>query len=190
MADGIIIGTGKGNTSYNKSAPHGAGRRHSRKEMFRKQENRVKTAIIFIGIPASGKSSFYKERFFDTHIRISLDMLKTRNREKLLFTSCIAAKQSFVIDNTNASKAERERFIVPTREAEFRVIGYYFNSRVEEALERNRQREGKARIPDMGVRGVAGRLEMPDLVEGFDELWYVRMDGKGGFIVAEWNDEL
>ena len=36
MSDGIIIGTGKGNTSYNKSAPHGAGRNHSRKEMFRK----------------------------------------------------------------------------------------------------------------------------------------------------------
>lgn len=36
MADGTIIGTGKGNTSYNRSAPHGAGRRHSRKEMFRK----------------------------------------------------------------------------------------------------------------------------------------------------------
>jgi tRNA-splicing ligase RtcB len=36
MSDGTIIGTGKGNTSYNKSAPHGAGRNHSRKEMFRK----------------------------------------------------------------------------------------------------------------------------------------------------------
>lgn len=36
MADGTIIGIGKGNTSYNRSAPHGAGRRHSRKEMFRK----------------------------------------------------------------------------------------------------------------------------------------------------------
>ena len=36
MADGTIIGIGKGNTSYNKSAPHGAGRKHSRKEMFRK----------------------------------------------------------------------------------------------------------------------------------------------------------
>lgn len=36
MADGIIIGTGKGNSSYNRSAPHGAGRKHSRKEMFRK----------------------------------------------------------------------------------------------------------------------------------------------------------
>lgn len=36
MADGTIIGIGKGNTSYNKSAPHGAGRKSSRKEMFRK----------------------------------------------------------------------------------------------------------------------------------------------------------
>lgn len=36
MADGTLIGTGKGNTSYNKSAPHGAGRKSSRKEMFRK----------------------------------------------------------------------------------------------------------------------------------------------------------
>ena len=36
MADGTIIGTGNGNSSYNRSAPHGAGRRHSRKEMFRK----------------------------------------------------------------------------------------------------------------------------------------------------------
>lgn len=36
MADGTIIGIGKGNTAYNKSAPHGAGRKCSRKEMFRK----------------------------------------------------------------------------------------------------------------------------------------------------------
>jgi tRNA-splicing ligase RtcB len=36
MSDGIIIGIGKGNNSYNKSAPHGAGRKSSRKEMFRK----------------------------------------------------------------------------------------------------------------------------------------------------------
>jgi tRNA-splicing ligase RtcB len=39
MADGTIIGIGKGNTSYNKSAPHGAGRKCSRKEMFRKLDN-------------------------------------------------------------------------------------------------------------------------------------------------------
>lgn len=36
MADGTIIGQGKGNASYNLSAPHGAGRCHGRREMFRK----------------------------------------------------------------------------------------------------------------------------------------------------------
>jgi predicted kinase len=148
------------------------------------------TAIIFIGIPAAGKSTFYRQRFFDTHIRINLDMLKTRHREKLLLHACIAAKQPFVIDNTNASAAERQRFITQAKEAGFKVIGYYFSSRVEEALERNRQREGRARIPDGGVAGAAGRLELPALAEGFDELRYVRMDGRGGFIVEEWNDEL
>jgi transcriptional regulator with XRE-family HTH domain len=38
----------------------------------------VVEAIIFVGIQASGKSTFYRERFFDTHLRINLDMLKTR----------------------------------------------------------------------------------------------------------------
>lgn len=36
MADGTILGQGKGNSNYNLSAPHGAGRRHGRREMFRK----------------------------------------------------------------------------------------------------------------------------------------------------------
>lgn len=38
MADGVIIGTGKSNKDYNFSAPHGAGRLHGRKEMFRRLE--------------------------------------------------------------------------------------------------------------------------------------------------------
>lgn len=36
MADGTILGTGLGNPAYNRSAPHGAGRLHGRKEMFRR----------------------------------------------------------------------------------------------------------------------------------------------------------
>lgn len=36
MADGTLLGTGKGNRAYNCSAPHGAGRLHGRKEMFRR----------------------------------------------------------------------------------------------------------------------------------------------------------
>ena len=39
-------------------------------------------AVVFAGLQASEKSSFFKERFFSTHVRISLDLLKTRNREE------------------------------------------------------------------------------------------------------------
>ncbi len=148
------------------------------------------TAVILIGIPGSGKSTFYLQRFFNSHIRINLDMLRTRHRERLIFQACIDARQQFVIDNTNATQAERRRFIVPARAAGFRASGFYFSSRVEDALQRNRLRQGSARIPDLGVMGIAGRLELPSLAEGFDELWYVRLDGNGGFIVEEWQDDL
>lgn len=41
-----------------------------------------------------------------------------------------------------------------------------------------------------GVLGCAALLELPTRAEGFDELWYVRMDGNGGFVIEEWNDAL
>ena len=146
------------------------------------------TGVIFIGIQASGKTTFYRERFFDTHVRLSLDMLKTRHREELLLHACIAARQPFVVDNTNATARERMRYITPARAAGFRLVGYYFQSRLQESIARNRLRTGKERIPDKGVMGTAGRLELPSMAEGFDELWYVRMDGRGGFVVEEWQD--
>src|SRR4051812_8782542 len=41
-------------------------------------ESSYMEAVILIGIQGSGKSTFYRERFFDTHVRVSLDLLKTR----------------------------------------------------------------------------------------------------------------
>jgi predicted kinase len=38
-------------------------------------------AVIFIGIQGSGKTSYYAAHFLKTHMRLSLDMLKTRNKE-------------------------------------------------------------------------------------------------------------
>ncbi len=40
--------------------------------------------LLFIGGQASGKSTFYHQRFRDTHLRINLDMLRTRHREAIL----------------------------------------------------------------------------------------------------------
>jgi len=140
--------------------------------------------VIFAGIQAAGKSTFFRERFFDTHVRINLDMLKTRHREAVLLEACLAAKQAVVIDNTNLTVAARARYIAPAQHAHYRVVGYYFRSVVAESLERNAARTGARRVPDKGVLGAAGRLEIPKPEEGFDALHYVRIDD--GFIVEPW----
>lgn len=146
-------------------------------------------AIIFTGIPAAGKSSFYRQHFFRTHVRINLDMLKTRHREQLLFDTCLQARQPLVIDNTNPTVLDRSRYIAPAKAAGFAVIGYYFRSQAAECLARNTARPQADRIPDRGILGACSRLETPALAEGFDELWYVRIaDGK--FQVEEWQDEV
>jgi predicted kinase len=147
-------------------------------------------AVLFIGLQGSGKSTFYRERFFATHLRISLDMLKTRHREKRVFDVCLETRQRLVVDNTNPTRAERQVYIEAVREAGFRVIGYYFQSKVESCRRRNEQRPADQRIPLIGILGTAGRLEIPSIEEGFDGLYYVRIDEDSRFVVEEWRDEV
>lgn len=147
-------------------------------------------AIIFIGIQGTGKSSFYHERFSRTHVRLNSDVLKTKNRLQVLFNACLEARQPFVLDNTNVTKEVRAEFIAAAKAAGFRVVGYYFRSDIASALARNSERLAAARIPDRGVLGTYKKLEKPNRAEGFDELYYVRIDPGGGFDVQEWADEV
>jgi predicted kinase len=147
-------------------------------------------AIIFIGIQGSGKSTFYKLQFFDTHVRINLDMLKTKHRQQLLLNACIEGKQPFVVDNTNVMAKTRANFIIPAKAAGFRVVGYYFRSDVKAALLRNSQRDGVARVPVKGLLGTYKRLQFPRREEGFDALFYVSINEAGEFLVEEWADEV
>jgi predicted kinase len=73
-------------------------------------------AVIFIGIQASGKSTFYHQQFALTHLRINLDMLKTRHRAQRLVETCIEVSQSFVVDNTNPTSDDRQRYIEPAKQ--------------------------------------------------------------------------
>ena len=147
-------------------------------------------AIIFIGIQATGKSTFCAQHFANTHVRINLDMLRTRHRERLLLDACVEGKQPFVIDNTNPTPADRAYYIAPAKEAGFEVVGYYFRSSAQESLHRNALRPALGQVPERGVRGTAARLQLPRKAEGFDVLYYVRHDDSGGFVVEEWRDEV
>ncbi|MGE5679723.1 MAG: AAA family ATPase [Bacillota bacterium] len=142
-------------------------------------------AVIFIGIQASGKTTFYRENFFNTHIRISLDMLKTRNRESILMQACIEAKQPFVVDNTNVLASERIKYIEASKAAGFSVRGYFFRSNLRESIARNSQRTGRQLIPVKGIGGTYKRLQRPHMNEGFDFLYHVTIAENGGFLVTE-----
>ena len=148
----------------------------------------MKKAVIFIGIPACGKTTFYKERFSE-YAHISLDELHTRSKEGRLLTACIENGQSFVVDNTNPTRADREKYITAAKAAEYIVVGYYFRLSIGESMKRNAQRTGKARVPDIAVASIHAKLELSEYGEGFDELYYVRM-GDDGFIVDEWESEV
>jgi predicted kinase len=140
-------------------------------------------AIIFVGVQGSGKTTFYRERFFDTHLRISLDMLRTRHREQLLVAACLAAKQPFVIDNTNPLPADRARYIGLAREAGFRVVAYLLESTLREAIQRNNKRAGKQKIPVPAVAGTFRKLQPPTVEEGFDAVYRVTISPEGAFVV-------
>ncbi len=143
-------------------------------------------AVIFIGIQASGKSTFYRTHFFNTHVRINLDMLRTRPREDRLLDTCLDIEQPFVIDNTNVTRSDRARYLPRLRDAGVPVSGYYFQSSIEPCIARNDARSESERVPIAGLLGTHAKLELPELREGFAELFYVRLADDGGFIVEEW----
>jgi predicted kinase len=145
-------------------------------------------AIILVGLPAAGKSTFYQQRFFHTHIRINLDMLKTRHRERRLLHACIEMKQPFVVDNTNPEVATRAVYIEAAREAGFRVAGYYLQADVVECRQRNEQRTGSAQVPPPAISNVHSRMQVPTYAEGFAMLYLVQIGSQREFVVTECPD--
>lgn len=141
-------------------------------------------AVLLIGLQASGKSTFYKTRLAETHIRLNLDMLRTRHREQLLLKACLDAKQPFVIDNTNPTRHDRALYITAAREHKFRITGYYFRSVLADCLARNNARPSP--VPRPGVLGTHARLELPSADEGFDELFFVSTNPEGNFHISPW----
>lgn len=143
-------------------------------------------AVVLIGIQGAGKSTFYRRRFFDTHVRLSLDLLKTRRRERTLLEACLVTGQPCVIDNTNVTEEERAKYISAAKAAGFRVVGYFFEPDPKGSLERNNRREGRRRVPPAGLFGTLKRLRRPRMAEGFDELFLVSLSPAGEFQARPW----
>lgn len=137
------------------------------------------TAIVLMGIQGSGKSTLFKQRWADTHVRINRDMLKTSNRFEALVFACLSTSQPFVLDNTQVHVNGRRRYISLARAAGFRVEGYFFEPDVEGCIQRNAQRLEP--IPEKAIYGTKNKWEAPRSGEGFDALYRVKVvPGRSG----------
>lgn len=146
-------------------------------------------AILFIGLQASGKSRFYQQHFFNSHLRVSNDLLKTKNRESKLLDFCFQTSMKIVLDNTNLTREVRARYIALLKQQRYRITGYYFKTDLARSLAWNQQRKASEIIPDVGILGAHKKLQLPNMAEGFDQLYYVDfVDNQ--MIVKEWQDEI
>ena len=140
--------------------------------------------ILFIGIQASGKTTFYT-KVLSPHgyVHINLDTLHTRHKEQVAISECYEQGVSFVVDNTNPEMADRSRYIPEAKQRGYEVIGIYFQSILKDCIARNKGRKNK--VPRLAIPNTQNKLEMPDYSEGFDKLYFVQIKDDG-FMITDW----
>ena len=139
--------------------------------------------VILVGLPGSGKTSFFQWRLAATHAHVSKDLMHRGARQLALIDDALRAGRPVVVDNTSPRVADRAPLIAAARRHGARVVGYVLDTPRAECLKRNRLREGRARVPDVAVHVAASRMQPPTREEGFDELYTVRA-ADGAFEVA------
>jgi predicted kinase len=148
--------------------------------------------VIFAGLQASGKSTFYRTYFAATHALVSKDLFRNNKRpsrrQAYLIETALAEGRSVVVDNTNPTLEDRRPLIDLGRVYGAAIAGYYFDAQVSACLARNRQREGRARVPDVAIFATAKKLVRPAYAEGFDRLFQVTLVPGGEFTVRPWLD--
>jgi len=128
--------------------------------------------IVFVGLPGAGKSTYFREHFAATHVHVSKDLMaNARRRDDRQLRDvevALAAGKPVVVDNTNPSVDARKPLIELGRRHGARIVALFFDVDVRTAIMRNRQREGKARVPDVAIFATKKKLVAPSPEEGFD----------------------
>ncbi|MEE1083325.1 MAG: ATP-binding protein [Paludibacteraceae bacterium] len=143
-------------------------------DFIRQEADGSPILILMMGIPASGKSTFVA-RHLQNFSRINLDNLRTREREDAMLHALFISEEDIVVDNTNVSPEEREKYFQLADQNGYMTVGIFMESILNDCLKRNAQREGDARIPDVGVEARAKNLVPPTDDEPFDYLFFAKI---------------
>jgi predicted kinase len=143
--------------------------------------------VILVGLPAAGKSTFFRERFAATHAHVSRDLMPRAARDKQVRQAdqverALAAGSAVVVDNLNSRAADRAPLIAAARRHGARCMAYFFIPQVPQSVRRNEART--PRVPKVAIFTAAKKLEPPSFAEGFDEIHEVRAEGGAFSVVA------
>jgi predicted kinase len=145
--------------------------------------------VLAIGLPGSGKSSWFKRHnitplssdllralLFDDPTEQRFQDLVFSNLRSMLKARLIARRPMNYVDATNLSPHERNGWIKLARDYGYEVQAVFFDVPVEVCLERNHRRERK--VPEDAMRRMAGKLKQPTFEEGFSKITVVRVKQK------------
>ncbi len=131
-----------------------------------------------VGLQGSGKSRWVTEHLAGTHAVVSKDhwpnARRREARQQRTVAALLAQGASVVVDNTSPSPAERAPLVALAAAAGVPARAVFLDVPLETCRARNEAREGRARVPLVGLYSAAGRLTAPSTAEGFSEVTVVR----------------
>ena len=145
--------------------------------------------VLAIGLPGSGKSSWFKRHnitplssdllrvlLFDDPTEQRFQDLVFSNLRSMLKARLIARRPMNYVDATNLSPHERNGWIKLAKDYGYEVQAVFFDVPVEVCLQRNQRRERK--VPEDAMRRMAGKLKQPTFEEGFSKITVVKVKQK------------
>jgi predicted kinase len=140
--------------------------------------------VVMTGLQGSGKSTWVRAHLAGTHSVVSKDdWPNARHREarqRRVVAELLAEGASVVVDNTNPAPSDRAPLIEAARAAGVPVRAVWLDTPVATCWERNENRAGRARVPEVGLRATAARFVPPATAEGFDRVDVVGLPSDPG----------
>ncbi|CAO3667039.1 unnamed protein product [Umbelopsis ramanniana] len=133
--------------------------------------------ILFVGYPASGKSTFaHKHLVPKGYVYINQDTLKTRDKCVAACRAALEEGKSAVIDNTNAEKFTREYYIKAAKASNAKIRCFWFTASRELAEHNNSYRAynagegGRELLSRMVFQMFSSKFQEPTASEGYEEI--------------------